>query len=242
MKSITLPAILIPMLVAGCVGTRPTSSPPTPDSPKTTAIAEIRPPDSASPSIDSMRRLGGLASKGDLAAIDKIEHIHNELYGNMDWKDRDRIRSNLILMRSAFSEIGRSVATSEENDPAFKSLLYATGKSALRGFTADAFGIAAAKGHTPSLQVLTHHNRYGILHSSAIFALRKPAEAGNEEAIKFLIEVLQNDKSKALWHGASRGLVHAANQGNTAAQQALAKYEAYQKERMKAAANNEQGG
>lgn len=215
--------------------TRQAPSPPTPtvDSRRTSAIGDIVPEKPTPPSIESMRALGRLASTGDFSAIDEIENIHNAIYRDIDRNDSDGMVSNLMLMRSAFSEIGGSVSGTDENDPAFRSLVYATGKGALGAFTADAFGIAAAKGHKPSLQVLLHHNRYGILLSSATFALCKPAEAGHEDAIKFLIEVIESDTSKALWHAASKGLVNAANQGNADAQQALLKFEKHQKDRMK---------
>ena len=182
-------------------------------------------PQSAAPTAQSMRELGAQAGHGDIGAIDRIEEIRNELYQDIDYqKDRKRAISNLVLMQAAFDEIARSVKGSDAADPAFRSLLYATGKNRLASFTSDAFGKAAAMGHKPSLDVLLHHNEHGILLSSAVFGLTMPAEKGNEQAITFLAAVIDNDSQKPLWYGASKGLVMAANQGNPVAQRAMSKF------------------
>ena len=111
----------------------------------------------------------------------------------------------------------------------------ATRQSFLRA-AAEAFGTAAARGHKPSLEVLLHHNEHGILLSSAVFALQKPAVKGDKEAIDFLVNVINNDSDKALWMGASQGLVMAANQGDEGAKMALAKYAEYEANRNKSQA------
>lgn len=178
-----------------------------------------------------MRDLGIQAGKGDKTAVDRIEVIHDELYRDLDReKDRKRLVSNAVLMKAAFEEIGQAVkGDGKVDDLAFQSLIYATGKKSLSGYTAKAFGIAAANGHRPSLDVLLNHDEHGILLSSAVFAFQKPAEKGIPQAVEFLIKVIDDDTKSALWYGASEGLVGEANRGNERAKQALAKYAAFNK-------------
>lgn len=222
--------ILASLLISGCAST----------SEKTSSTTALREAELAPTTVESMQKLGSLAARGELAAVDAIEKKYEQLYQNIDWKDDDRTGSNLTLMRAAFTEMANAVKGSNANDAAFKSLLYATGKTKLNGFTSDAFGIAAAKGHQPSLDVLLNHNRHGMLLSSTVFALRKPAARGNQQAINFLVDVLSNDQLTPLWHGASTGLVAAANQGHEGAKRALEKFDAYEKERMKIRATQPQ--
>ena len=73
--------------------------------------------------------------------------------------------------------------------------------------------------------MLLHHQDWNILLSSTVFALRVFAEKGNEQAIDFLIGVLENPKHRPLWHGASSGLKTAAVNGNAKAKAALEEYE-----------------
>jgi hypothetical protein len=188
----------------------------------------------SAPSTAKMKELGRQAATGDKTAIDKIEEIRVELYEGINYEtDRERVIKNLNLMTSAFDVIAKEVKDPSDSDPAFQSLKYATGIDRLAGFTANAFGIAAANGHKPSLDVLLHYPQYGLLLSSVVFALNKPASKGNEEAIDFLVDVINNEKHKPLWRGASQGLVMASNSGNAKAKAALVKYEEYEKDRSK---------
>ena len=188
----------------------------------------------AEPNASDMRALGRQAAQGDRDALSRMEAIRDELYRDVDYaKESDRMRSNLVLMYAAFDEIAGSVRGNDQADQAFQVLLEATGRESLRSFTPRAFGLAAAQGHRPSLEVLLNHDEYGILLSSAVFALGKPAQEGSPEAIAFLVEVMDSDKCKALWHGASRGLVRAANEGNEEARRVLHKYAESERERRR---------
>ena len=174
-----------------------------------------------------MESYGRHAAQGDLTAIDKIEDAYNQLYKNIDFqKDGDTTRSNLTLMNAAFDKIGKAVKGDDPSDPAFHSLIYATGRPNLAGFTANAFGTAAAAGHQQALDVLLHYKEHGLLLSSAVEGLIPVAANGNKQAIDFLVAVINDDSKKPLWFMASEGLVAAANDGNADAKAAMAKYAA----------------
>jgi len=220
------------LLVAGCAGTKPAADAVEPSQALPPAVAAPLPV--AAPTLESMRVVGAAAATGDLTAIDRLDRIRAELYRDVGTENRAKNLANLKLMRAALFEVGKGVKGADENDPAFKALVYAHSLPTMKGFVPYAFGVAAAKGHQPSLSLLLNHSQHNILRSTATFALVPSAKAGNEQAINFLIGVIENDKAKPLWHGASQGLVEAAGKGNKRAEQALLKYQAYEKSREKA--------
>ncbi|MHA3774810.1 hypothetical protein ACXR0O_25095 [Verrucomicrobiota bacterium sgz303538] len=176
-----------------------------------------------------MRSLAAQIASGDKAALNRLETIASELYRDIDYqKDSKRVQSNLMLMLAAFNRLGEDAG--KGNEYAFDALKYALGAKNLRSHAPSALGIAAAAGHPQAMEMLLDHDRYGILHSSAVFALGKPASKNYDQAVAFLSEVLANPKDRALWHGAAEGLVGAANVGNARAKAALDSY-AVQKSR-----------
>ncbi len=180
------------------------------------------------PSNSSMHSLAMKAATGDRTAIDSLQEIYveakAETYRNDDQSSRTELSQKF---RYLFDEIGKSVKQPGESDPAFVALLYASAKDKLTGFAVDGLGTAAAKGHQPSLEVLLNHHDYGILLSSTVFALQKPAEARNQAAIEFLIAVVDDEKKKPLWSAATKGLRVAALEGNSDAQVAIQRYADY---------------
>ncbi len=175
------------------------------------------------PTAADMDKLGCLAAKGRLAAIDELAMTAEALYQDIDYeKDHARVANNLVLMRAAFTPIGTLAGKGSQT--ALDALQYANGNPRLRSFTPDAFGIAAGMGNTEALDVLLNYKEHGFLLSSTVFALRPAAEKNIPEAVNFLVEVMNDPRHKALWRGASKGLVGAAALGNQAAQEALENY------------------
>lgn len=175
------------------------------------------------PNKQHFRKLFELALEGNPLVLPIVSNYREILYKDINYKEeRDRVLKNLETMRSFFTPLGE--AAGEGNDQAVEVLIAATGESSIRGFTADAFGIGAGMGSRECLDVLLNHKRYEILLSSTVFALQDPAEQGNQEAINFLAAIISDDKSRALWHGASQGLIKAANDGNETAERALEEY------------------
>ena len=173
--------------------------------------------------LNTVRNVALAATRGEPGAIDELERIRQKLYANIDYdKEQARVRANVVLMRAAFDVLGNEAGNG--NAEAFKALYYATGKSELRAFTADAFGIAAAQGNEDALEMLLGYKKYGMLLSSVVSAMAKPAEKNHPKAIDFLADVLNDPKQKPLWMTASQGLVMAANLGNQNAIAALDKY------------------
>ena len=134
-----------------------------------------------------MESFGRHAAHGETDAIDKISDAFTQLSSGTDYaKDMSRVYSTADLMKVAFGEIGSAVKKDgDESDPAFQSLLYATGKQNINGFAADALGTAAAAGNRPSLDVLLHYKEHGILLSSATIALVPAASKNIKEAVDF---------------------------------------------------------
>lgn len=172
-----------------------------------------------------MRALAKRIANGDKTAFDELSGTAKKLYQDIDFeKERDRAMSNLVLMRAAFTELGGQAGNGNTN--AFAALKRALGVAELRSFAPDALGMAAAAGHAEALNMLLNYRQWGILKSSAVFALWAPAERNNERAVDFLAGILANPEDRALWQGASQGLAAAANQGNLKARAALEKYAA----------------
>lgn len=175
------------------------------------------------PTTATMRALAERIANGDQAALDELRDTAKKLYRDIDFnKEKERVVSNLVLMRAAFNVLGEEAG--KGNDKAFQALKTCFGTSNLSSFAPDALGIAAAAGHKEALGILLNHDAWGILKSSAVFALRAPAEANIEPAVDFLIAVILNPNDRPLWHGASVGLVGAATKGNQKAKDALEKY------------------
>lgn len=189
-------------------------------------FAENTSPDTG-PTVISMRALGHAAAAGDTGALDRIGQIRQQLYQGVDpAKNWSRAEASERLMRAAFDEIAASIKTGDATDPAFKMLLRATDNPGLEGFSAIAFGSAAARGHKASMDVLLNYGDHHILLSSAVFAMGQPAAAGNTDAIRFLIKVLDTPSDKPLWQSASDELALAAQAGNVEAKRAVFKYRA----------------
>ena len=184
------------------------------------------PEQSSKVTIQKMRQLGIRACEGDLSALDELEQIKMDLYEGVDYKkDGSRLRSNLTLMRACFDEMGQRAGRGDAK--AFRALLKASSRPALNGFTVDAFGMAAGMGHEASLDVLLNYTRHGFLLSSTVFALRPAAARNDARAVDFLIDVIDNERHRPLWNGASLGLQGAVDKGNDKARQAIERYEQY---------------
>jgi hypothetical protein len=170
-----------------------------------------------------MRALAKRIANGDPAAFDELSGTAKKLYQDIDFeKENDRAMSNLVLMRAAFTELGGQAGQGNTN--AFTALKRALGVAELRSFVPNALGIAAAAGHAEALNMLLNYKQWGILKSSAMFALCAPAEKNNAQAVDFLAGILANPADRILWQGASQGLAAAANHGNLKAKTALEKY------------------
>lgn len=183
----------------------------------------------------SMERLGIRAAKGNMGAMDEIARIADDLYKNMDYANESkRVASNLVLMRAAFSPIGKKAG--EGSTTALEALHYANRNRQLRSFTSDAFGIAAGMGNPNALDVLLHYKQHGYLLSSTVSAMKYAANRNIPGAVEFLVEVMETPKNKPLWHMASQGLVGAAAMGNMQAKELLQKYseEEYSNRRVQA--------
>ena len=214
-------------------------SPGAADLPATTAPSSSRPVGVQAPSVQAetpqtgpstptasqMRALGERAAKGDETALGEIEAIRETIYQDIDYeRDHDRAVSNLKLMRGAFDVLGEEAG--KNSAKALQALKIALATEGLSSFAPDALGTAAAAGNQEALDMLLHHDQWGILLSTTVFSLKKPAANNNEQAVDFLIEVLGNPDDRALWLAASRELVPASVKGNVKAKTALEQFEA----------------
>jgi hypothetical protein len=200
---------------------RPVAAAPVTNAVAAILVAPAPAPDTAAKMLALAKRIAA----GDPAAFGELGDTAKKLYQGIDFeKERDRAMSNLVLMRAAFTELGEQAGQGNTN--AFAALKRALGVAELRSFAPDALGIAAAAGRAEALNMLLNYKQWGILKSSAVFALWAPAEKNSEPAVDFLVAVLNEPNDRALWQGASQGLAAAANQGNLKAKTALEKYAA----------------
>jgi hypothetical protein len=190
--------------------------------PVRTAETNATPPEL--PTAASMRSLAQRIGEADPAAFDELQEISESLYRNIDYgKEQDRVMTNLALMSSAFDTLGRSIAAG--NEASFDAVRRSLSTRHLRAFASKALGIAAAAGHQESLDMLLNYQESGMLLSSAVSALQPVAARTNELAIQFLVRVLDDPSSKALWYLASQGLRPAAAAGHPEAKTAVQKYD-----------------
>lgn len=160
------------------------------------------------PTPQTMRALANRIAQGSPSAFNELRDIAEQLYLGIDYaRERSRVMTNLTLMRAAYDVLGEQAA--KGNRWAFDALKKSLKIKHLGSFAPDALGIAAAAGRADALDILLEHDKWGILLSSAVFALQKPAAKNNPKAIEFLIAVLNEPRDRPLWLGAAVGLAEA---------------------------------
>src|SRR6185437_4901831 len=170
---------------------------------------------------EQMQALADRIAAGDSTGLTKLEGIADELYRGIDYRqDRPRVMANLKLMRAAFDRLGEAASGGNAKAmAALKSSLRSSGH--LRSFAPDALGTVAAAGNKEAMDILLDYKKTGVLLSSTVFALKAPAAKNDPRAVKFLIDVTKDPKSKGLWDWAMTGLKGAAEAGNAEAQTAI---------------------
>lgn len=182
-------------------------------------------PPAPDPALDAakqaMRDLVTRVIGGDEKAFDELRDIARKFYRGTDYEsDRKRFSSNFAILREAYDLLGEQAG--KGNARAFEALKRSLGTKWLSGLAPDALGIAAALGHAEALQILLHYDQYGILKSSAVFALRASAEKKNAQAVEFYLAILTNP-DRFFWHAAAEALV--SSRDNPKVKAALEKYE-----------------
>jgi hypothetical protein len=172
------------------------------------------PANSAAAAQDLILELGLAASKGDLAALDKLAELAATALAartnQSDWVLGD--------VKRAFDLLGAEAG--KGNDLAFQSLWRAT---RMKHLAIRALGDAAGAGNEKALEPLLDPERYLLLRSSTLGALKPAADNGNARAIAAIAAIADDPKATALWHTAANGLENAALSGNATAIDALAK-------------------
>jgi hypothetical protein len=77
-----------------------------------------------------------------------------------------------------------------------------------------------------AIDMLLHHDEFGILKSGAVSALSVPATKGNQDAVAFLIAILEDESARPLWHMASDTLRKCAALGDAEAMAAVKRHDA----------------
>jgi uncharacterized membrane-anchored protein YhcB (DUF1043 family) len=164
--------------------------------------------------------------------VESLNQAYVVLYESIDHnKERERSIRNYEAMKVLFRPLVQNLDSSADEGPAFQALRQTSVSKGLSGFSAIAFGVAAAEGHQPSLDVLLRHEESGILMSSAVMALEKPALNGNRQAQEFLLGVIEGGTNTALWRAAAKGLETAKESGDERARAAIEKYAKWDEER-----------
>lgn len=195
--------------------------------PLTVKFAITRTPPNSDAVLDTakqtMRALATRIAGGDEKAFDELLDTTKKLYRDIDYnREKDRLVSNIALMHAAFDILGEQAG--KGNTKAFDALKRSLRVRHLSSFAPDAMGIAAAQGHAEALDILLHHDKHQVLKSTVVFALQEPAAKNNEQAIAFLLAVLEDPTHRALWYGAAQGLAAAKETPKIKA--AIEKYEA----------------
>jgi hypothetical protein len=170
--------------------------------------------------------------------VESLKATYLILYKDIDHKkERERSIRNYEAMKMLFLPLVQNLNSPDDTGPAFQALQETSRSKVLSGFSAIAYGVAAAEGHQPSLQALLNHEELGILLSSTVLALEKTALNGNTQAQDFLIGVIESGSSTALWSAAAKGLESAAAEGNPRAKAAIQKYAEFEAARKSRSAN-----
>ena len=191
--------------------------------------------DERAATLESMAALGLSASRGDFSALEKLGEAA---------RARIKLRTNeqqyvLGEVQVAFDVLAEEAA--KGNETAFQALFRASQMKTqhLSGLAIRALGDAAAAGHDRAVEVLVNPERYQLLRSSTISALRGAAQNGNPRAIESLAEVARDPEASALWGHVTQGLQNSAVAGNETAilsMAAIAKSEGKPGRRMALAA------
>ena len=170
--------------------------------------------------------------------VESLDQTYAILYKNIDHdKERERSIRNYEAMKVLFLPLVQNLNSPDDTGPAFQALQQTSRSKGLSGFSAIAYGVAAAGGHEPSLQALLKHEELGILLSSTVLALEQAALNGNTQAQDFLIGVIESGSSTALWRASAKGLQSAAAEGNERAQAAINKYAEFEAARKSRSTN-----
>jgi len=180
------------------------------------------------PPKETMRGIATRIAEGDERAYDELAAVAREMYHGIDYRrEAERVRLNLFKMKAAFDVLGEEAG--KGNDKAMGALKRCLREhnSHLASFAPDALGIAAAAGRGEALDILIQHDEWGILESSAIFALSAPASANRERAVDYLASWLSNPDHSGggMALSAAEALEKAALKGNDHAKLALVEYE-----------------
>ena len=101
-------------------------------------------------------------------------------------------------------------------------------KDRFMSFAPDALAVAAAAGNKAALDILIHYQDWGILDSSAQFALCKPIAANVEPAVdysaKWLVSLRGSARDGGVVMDTTNALASAAAKGNQTAKEALEKF------------------
>jgi hypothetical protein len=186
---------------------------------------------SVPPTKEQMRALARRISEGDNAAFNELAAIAKKLYGEIKDYQKERVRVMVLMFRmhTAFDVLGTQAGQGNEKAlAALKKCLEQKGH--LQSFAPDALGIAAAGGNKEALDILLHYERWGILESSANFALCMPAEANVAPAVDYVSNWLLNmnpfQRNGGMMVSATNALGKAAAKGNEKAKETLEKFAA----------------
>jgi RNA polymerase sigma factor (sigma-70 family) len=177
--------------------------------------------------INIGRTLGLAVVRGDAGALDKVAELSKAAHKNfntnrvgLDDTQRGELSSRTFApIQAAFDVIGEAAAAG--NQVAIEAVEHALQIPELKGGAVEIVGILAGKGNEAAIEMLINPDKYGILLSSSVFALRSAADAGYQSAIDALAAVAKNENQKVLWLGAADGLNAAAGSGNAVAIDAL---------------------
>ena len=173
------------------------------------------------------RELGLAVVRGDPGALDKLAEFSkaalksfNTNSAGLDDTKRGELASRTFApLQAAFDVIGEAAVNG--NQTAVEAVNRALLIRELQGRAVQIVGTLAGKGNESALEVLLNPDKYGILLSGSVFALRSASEAGNQKAIDALAAVTKDARNQALWYEVANGLATAAESGNAVAVDAL---------------------
>jgi hypothetical protein len=166
--------------------------------------------------IEMGRALGVAVVRGDPGALEKVRELAEAEHKTFR---TNSLASTFAPLWAAFDAI--SEAALAGNPLALDAVVQAAQIPELRGQATKCIGKLAGNGNDAALETLLNPDKYGLLLSGTVGALRPAAEGGNQQAIDALAAVTADQKHTALWMMAADGLGKAAETGNAVAIDAL---------------------
>jgi RNA polymerase sigma factor (sigma-70 family) len=210
-----------PAITVGTAFGTPVTAPASPVAAVEQAISQaVETPTPEAAQMETARQLGMAAAQGDRAALKKLQDyslaagrdFSTNSAGLRDWEKGDRQRQLFSPLWVAFDVITEEAR--KGSSTAMQAISNAAETPGLQGVAIKSIGALAGSGNESALEILLNPDKYHLLPTSVVGALKPAAESGDLRAINALAAVTADPKKQPLWFMVANGLKKPAESGN----------------------------